>query len=120
VASEAALARAMLLGLVEVLEGDPELAARIRAAVAGTSDEPMPLSSYPESARVLRAAIKRGELPADRVGRDLCVRPSARAAWLETRRVRPGERPAKRIALSPAERAIERARLSGALRIVSG
>lgn len=70
------------------------------------------------SVRTLRAAIASGELDAVRVGREYRVRRSDLEAWIGGRRVTPEPRPEKR--QSAAERALERARRDGSLRLVGG
>ncbi len=103
-----------------VLQAD-ELRALITEAVAAalgtralTNDELVPLAAAGVPVRTLRRAIGAGELPATRCGREYRVRRRELEAWLEARRVQPKAKaePIK----SEADRAIERARRSGALR----
>ena len=116
-----------VLGLVvEALESDRDLAARLRAALGGTVpvDELVPLRDCKcrASVRMLRTAISRGELAATKVGREFLVKHADVTAWVASHRVRAvahGERVAPAPEKSPAERAIERARASGGLRVVA-
>lgn len=112
-------AHALLLACRDALRSDPELRAELRALLTESSDKPIPLSKCGESVRTLRAAIAAGELDATKCGRSYYVTRDALEAWRVSRRVQPRER-AQREPSSPAERAIERARRSGALRLVGG
>ncbi|GMV14703.1 MAG: hypothetical protein AMXMBFR56_29270 [Polyangiaceae bacterium] len=100
-----------------------QLSALVREAVRAElgprrDDAPIALASTGQPVRTLRAAIRRGELEAVRVGREYRVRPSALAAWLEDRRVAPEAKPERES--TAAERAIARARLEGGLRAIAG
>ena len=115
--------------------GDLADALRAQAAVllalADAADsEPSGAPPQPDDARVaratpgppvrtLRSAIRRGELPAVRVGRSYMVTRSDLDVWLDARRVQPRP-PVRREPSSPAERAIARARRDGTLRVVGG
>lgn len=121
------IARAVLLEALQALEADPELATRLRVVLGlfplGGSDELVRLAETGVSPRTLRRAIAAGELSAVKVGRDLCLRRKDLDAWVATKTVKPGERREPRkpdVAKTPAQRAIERARGAGALRVVAG
>ncbi len=76
----------------------------------------MPLKACGAPLRTLRAAIRAGELPAVKVGREYQIRRTDLGAWLQARQVKP--RPKPEVEESEADRAIARARRSGALRSV--
>jgi excisionase family DNA binding protein len=78
----------------------------------------VPLRKCGVPVRTARKAIKCGELPAMLVGREYLLRRADLAAWLDNRRVKPSPHPERQ--LSAAERAIDRARRSGSLRVVGG
>ena len=82
------------------------------------AEDLVPLLKCGVPVRTARRAIKLGELPASLVGREYLLRRADLAKWLDGRRVQP--RPAAEREQSPAERAIDRARRSGALRVVGG
>lgn len=111
---------ALLARMLDAIEADPELAARLRRLLGGSDDAtPIPLATTGQPVRVLRRAIRSGELQAVRVGREYRVTRGDLAEWLEARRVAP--RPAAvRQPTTAAERAIDRARRTGALRVVGG
>jgi excisionase family DNA binding protein len=94
-----------------------------QAETAPTNDAQSDLLALKEtsvSVRTSRAAIAAGELPAVKVGREFKVRRADLDAWLAARAVKPRERQQPERELTAAERAIERARRSGTLRIVGG
>jgi excisionase family DNA binding protein len=70
------------------------------------------------SVRTMRAAIRAGDLEAAKVGREYRITRAALDGWLDGRRVRPSPRTEPTRELTAAERAIERARRAGALRVV--
>jgi excisionase family DNA binding protein len=86
------------------------LAEELRGPAA---DEWTPLAGCGVSVRTLRAAIKAGELPASKVGREYRVRRADLTAWMTGRRVEP-----RQTEQTPAERAIARAANAGRLRRV--
>ncbi|HEX4475838.1 MAG TPA: helix-turn-helix domain-containing protein, partial [Polyangiaceae bacterium] len=90
--------------------------------VPASKETLLPLKSCGVSVRTLRGAIKRGELAASLVGRELLVRRADLQAWIDGRRVRADEHDESRPAptRTPAQRAIDRARLEGSLRVVGG
>jgi excisionase family DNA binding protein len=90
--------------------------ALLKPAVAGNAL--LPLERCGPPVRTLRAAIKRGELAASKVGRGYLVSAAALAEWLEARRVTPRAETLPEKPQSAAERAIERARRAGSLRAV--
>jgi excisionase family DNA binding protein len=96
-----------------------ELADLIRAAVAAAlgpreAGELVPLAAAGVPVRTLRKAIRAGELPASKAGRTYVIERSALRAWLDARRVKPNAK-AEPVE-TEADRAIARARRSGALR----
>ena len=98
-----------------------ELAEIVREAVAAAlaprvQGELVPLNQAGVSVRTLRRAIRAGELTAVKAGRSYVVERAALAAWLESRRVRPNAKAEP--VQTEADRAIARARRSGALRPV--
>ena len=101
-----------------------ELAELVRGAVAAALGacspglELVPLAAAGVPVRTLRRAIRAGELPASKAGRSYVVSRADLAAWLEAQRVLP--RPAPEAVSTEADRALERARRSGALRPVRG
>ena len=90
--------------------------ALLRPAVNGNGL--LPLERCGPPVRTLRAAIKRGELEASKVGRGYVVSAEALAAWLELRRVAPRIQTRPEKPQTAAERAIARARRAGSLRAV--
>lgn len=80
-------ARALLVAMLDAIERDPELRARLRAVL--TDEPPKPawisIGDAGVSKRALREAIGRGELNAKKVGRELCIEVRALNAWMETR-----------------------------------
>lgn len=105
-----------------VLLTPAQLRELVREAVAEAldaraTDSPVPLAQCGESIRSLRAAIRAGELNAHKSGRAYYVTRAELERWRSSKRVLPRER--QPIAPdSPAQRAIERARQRGALRVV--
>lgn len=99
---------AVLLALADEAEREP---------APGDAGELVALANAGPPIRTLRLAVRRGELAAMRVGRSYMIRRADLAAWLQARAVKP--RPAvRREPTTPAERAIERARRDGSLRLV--
>ncbi len=101
-----------------------ELAALVKSAVTTALGTPaaadvVPLAAAGVPVRTLRAAIRAGALPASKAGRSYVVRRADLAAWLDAQRVTP-KAPARPAMQSEADRALERARRSGALRPVRG
>lgn len=113
----------MIAARVVVVAPD-ELAALVHEAVAaalGTrlqSDELVPLAAAGVPVRTLRKAIRAGELAASKAGRSYVVERAALREWLAARRVTPKAKP--KPVETEADRAIARARRSGALRPVRG
>ncbi|HEX4474062.1 MAG TPA: helix-turn-helix domain-containing protein [Polyangiaceae bacterium] len=124
--SESPLAHALLVQVLDAIESDPALAQRARALLLGevpaSKETLLPLKSCGVSVRTLRGAIKRGELEASLVGRELLVRAADLQTWIDGRRVRADEHEhvAPNMKKTPAQRAIDRARLEGSLRVVGG
>lgn len=114
-----ALARALLSELADTLERDHDLASRFRKVLGSsadaTGDTLLSLRDTGLSVRSLRQAITSGELPAQKVGREYRVRRSDLDAWIAVKRVKPRESTTLAL-ISPADRAIERARRVGAIR----
>ncbi len=99
-------------------EADRIAAEQIESRTLPSPDDLLPLRDCGVSVRTLRGAIGAGELPASLVGREYLVRRSDLESWIAARRVTPRE--VRTRELSAAERALERARSSGALRVVGG
>lgn len=74
------------------------------------------------TARVLRAAVRRGELSGVKVGRGFVVARTDLETWLASHRVerRPEPQPAPSDARAEAKRAIDAGLRSGRLRAISG
>lgn len=122
-----ALGAVLLSELINALEQDEVLAERARRVLAlkdSHSSELVPLGEAGMPVRTLRAAIAAKELPASFVGRQYLVRRVDLMMWLENRPSRQPPRKRKRkrnpeeAQQSPAQRAIERARRGGTLRVV--
>lgn len=106
-------------GLVVLQEADLRrlIEESVRAALGqrSTEGETLTLRETGVSVRTLRKEIREGRLRGLRVGRELRVRKSDFETWLVGREAKPAESNESRAA---AERALERARASGALRRV--
>ncbi len=115
------IAHSILAELASALEADPALAARLRRVLGAeprSDAERFPLKKAGVPVRTLRRAIAAGELAAERVGREYFVRREDLEAWFTSRRAKPAEKKPREP--SAAERAIERARREGSLRLVGG
>jgi len=114
------LAHALLAELLQALESEPDLTARLRALLGSSaSDDWITLKEARVSVRTLRAAIRRGDLAASKIGRNYRIRRADLDAWIASREIDiPAEERSSSEEQSPAERAIARASAAGKLRAV--
>jgi excisionase family DNA binding protein len=109
--------RVVVLSPEELVELVREAVAAALGGRAHGADDRVPLAAAGVPVRTLRKAIKAGELVAVRAGRSYFVRRADLDAWLTAqKRFEPRQKP--EAPKSEADRAIERARRSGALRPV--
>lgn len=80
--------------------------------------ELIPLSQAGPPVRTLRAAIRSGALPAVKTGRCYMISRSDLQSWLAARTVKPNPARKKPVPSTAAERAIQRARDDGRLRVI--
>jgi hypothetical protein len=114
----------LLAAMLAAAEQDPALVARLRRLLGApaAADDLLDARAAGLSAREFRAAVRRGELEASRVGRRYVCTRAALTYYLERKRVAatPDAAGAVTEPSSPAERAIARARATGSLRLVGG
>lgn len=112
---------AVLAELVAALEAEPAIAGRLRCVLGleahARADDVLDARGSGLSVREFRAAIRRGELRASRVGRRYLVRRADLDAYLASRQVKPRARQALK-PKSAAAAAVDRAIARGELRVV--